>query len=78
LGKVCAHHGLKSRKKNPSISDFYQLLKENGTIDTAQWRFIQHLGDIRNQCDHPKEKEPTKDEIVDFLVGVEKVIKTVY
>jgi hypothetical protein len=78
LSKVCSHHSLKSRKKNPTISDFYQLLKENGTIDTAQWRFIQHLGDIRNLCDHPKDKEPTKDEIVDFLSGIEKIIKTVY
>jgi len=78
LGKVCNHHGLKSKKNHPAISDYYQLLNENGTIDTAQWRFIQHLGDIRNLCDHPKEKEPSKDEIIDFLSGVEKVIKTVY
>lgn len=78
LGHVCETHNLKSRKKNPSISDFYQLLKENDVIDTPKWRFIQHLGDLRNLCDHPKDREPTKDDALELIEGVEKVIKTVY
>lgn len=78
LGHVCSLHGLKSRKKHPTISDFYQLLKENNIIDTAKWRFIQHLGDIRNLCDHNKEREPTKEDVLELIEGVEKVIKTVF
>lgn len=79
LGKICSLHELKkSRKKHPTISDFYQLLKDEGIIDISQWRFIQHLGDIRNKCDHVKDTEPTKEEIDDFLKGVDKVLKTVY
>jgi hypothetical protein len=78
LGHICSLHGLKSRKKYPSISDFYQLLKENSIIDTAKWRFIQHLGDIRNLCDHNKEREPTKEDALELVEGVEKVIKTVF
>lgn len=78
LGKVCIHHERKPKKQNPSINDFNELLKKNEIIDTAQWRFIQHLGDIRNLCDHHKEKEPTKDDVIDFIAGVEKIIKTVY
>ncbi len=78
LGHVCSLHGLKPRKKYPSISDFYQLLKENNVIDTAKWRFIQHLGDIRNLCDHDKEREPTKEDVLELVEGVEKVIKTVF
>lgn len=78
LGHVCELHGLTSRKKNPSISDFYQILKENEIIDTVKWRFIQHLGDIRNLCDHSKEREPTKEEALELIEGVEKVIKTVF
>jgi hypothetical protein len=78
LGHVCSLHGLKSRKKYPSISDFYQLLKENNIIDTAKWRFIQHLGDIRNLCDHNKEREPTNEDVLELIEGVEKVIKTVF
>lgn len=78
LGHVCDLHGLTTRKKHPSISDFYQLLKENEIIDTPKWRFIQHLGDIRNLCDHNKDREPTKEEVLELVEGVEKVIKTVF
>lgn len=77
LSHVCASHGLKSRKKHPTINDFNQLLKDGGVIDTVKWRFIQHLGDLRNLCDHNKEREPTKDEISDLIAGVAKIIKTV-
>jgi hypothetical protein len=43
-----------------------------------QWRFIQHLGDIRNLCDHAKEREPTKEGIEDLVAGTEKVLKTIF
>jgi hypothetical protein len=78
LGHVCENHGLKSRKAHPSIADYYQLLKEAEIIDVPKWRFIQHLGDIRNQCDHGKDREPTKEDVIDLVEGVEKVIKTVF
>ncbi|OOE84022.1 hypothetical protein BZG72_04310 [Salinivibrio sp. PR6] len=78
LGHVCDMHNLKSRKKHPSISDFYQLLKENDVIDTPKWRFIQHLGDLRNLCDHNKDREPTKEDVLELVEGVQKVIKTVF
>ena len=77
LGHACESHALKSRKSHPSIADFYSLLKEAGVIDTAKWRFIQHLGDPRNLCDHDKDREPTKDDVLELVEGVEKVIKTV-
>lgn len=78
LGHVCETHGLKTRKKHPSITDFYQMLKENEIIDTPKWRFIQHLGDLRNLCDHNKDREPTKDDVLELVEGVQKVIKTVF
>ena len=78
LCHICNLHKLKSRKKHPTISDYYQLLKNDGVIDTAKWRFIQHLGDIRNLCDHHKDREPTKDDVLELVEGVEKVIKTVF
>ncbi len=78
LGHVCEMHSLKTRKKHPTISDFYQMLKENEIIDIAKWRFIQHLGDIRNLCDHNKEKEPTKEDVLELIDGVDKIIKTVF
>ncbi|AKX60248.1 hypothetical protein AKN88_10150 [Thiopseudomonas alkaliphila] len=78
LGHICDMHNFKSRKKHPSISDFYQLLKENDVIDIPKWRFIQHLGDLRNLCDHNKDREPTKEDVLELIEGVQKVIKTVF
>lgn len=78
LGHVCEQHSLKSRKKHPSIADFYQLLKEAGVIDTPTWRYIQHLGDIRNLCDHGKDREPTREEVLEMIGGVKKIAKSVF
>ena len=43
-----------------------------------QWRFIQHLADIRNLCDHNKPTELSAEQVNDLLTGVKKVIKTLY
>ena len=75
---VCESRNLKPKKKNPCINDYNQLLKDEGVIDTATWRHIQLLGDIRNLCDHNKEVEPTKSQIEDLLIGTDKIIKTVF
>lgn len=78
LNHVCEHHQVKIAKKNPTLSDFYQNLKEKEVIDVPQWRFIQHLGDLRNLCDHNKDKEPSKEEVTELIEGVDKVIKTIF
>lgn len=78
LAHVCSLHNLSSRKSHPSIAEWNQLLKDNDILDTPTWRFIQHLGDIRNLCDHGKEREPTKEEVNDFIIGVDKITKTVF
>jgi len=78
LAQVCANHELKPTKKNPTISDFNELLKSNDTIDVPQWRFIQHLADIRNLCDHSKVPEPSAEQVNDLILGVKKVMKTVH
>lgn len=78
LLQACSVHSITLRKKNPGISDLNQALRDKDAITVPQWRFIQHLADIRNICDHAKGKEPTKDEIEDLLSGTEKVLKTVF
>jgi len=78
LGQVCSNHSIKVTKKNPTISDFNDLLKSSGLIDVAVWRFIQHLGDIRNECDHSKGVNPSSERVKDLLEGVAKISKTVY
>ena len=78
LGKVCKNHLLKFSKKNPTIADFNDELKNNGVIDTPTWRLIQRLGDIRNLCVHSKDREPTKSEVDDLIIGTEKLIAELY
>ena len=78
LAQVADNHSSKTRKKNPSISDFNDLLKNDGVLDVPTWRQIQRLGDIRNLCDHNKEREPTKDEVDELVAGVEKITKTLF
>jgi len=78
LSQVCENHKLKVTKKNPTINDFNQLLKDNDVIDIPTWRFIQHLADLRNLCDHDKKQEPKKEEIEELINGVEKITKTIF
>ena len=78
LEQVCTNHGLKSKKKNPTINDFNELLKTESIIDVPIWRNIQRLGDIRNLCDHSKDREPTAEEVEELILGVEKMSKTLF
>ncbi len=78
LAQVCKDHQLGIPKKNPTISDFNESLKAAEVIDVPQWRFIQHLADIRNLCDHGRKADPTAEHIIDLLAGVKKITKTVY
>lgn len=78
LAQVCQDHQITVPKKKPTISDFNDSLKASGVIDVPQWRFIQHLADIRNLCDHGRTPEPTAEQVNDLVEGVMKVTKTIY
>lgn len=78
LAQVLLNHNLNISKKNPTISDFNDHLKTSGVYDTPTWRKIQHLGDIRNLCDHNKGTEPKFNEVDELISGVDAIIKTVY
>lgn len=78
LAQVCLSHNIKVTKKHPSIADLNEALKTGSVIDIPQWRFIQHLADIRNLCDHNKAADPTADQVADLINGVAKVSKTVF
>jgi hypothetical protein len=60
------------------MSDINDVLKKGDVIDTPQWRYVQHLADIRNLCDHRKKTDPTLERVDDLLAGVTKVTKTIF
>ena len=78
LGEVADNHGFTTRKKNPTIGDFNDGLKDEAVVDIPSWRQIQRLGDIRNLCDHNKGREPTSEEVEELIDGVEKYTKTLF
>jgi hypothetical protein len=78
LEQVCVNHSIKIGKKNPTISDYNDALKDGDVIDIPNWRFIQHLADIRNICVHKKTRDPKKEEVESLIDGVDKVCKTIY
>jgi len=78
LSQVCENHKIKINKKKPSINDYNQALKDGSIIEIHDWRLIQHLGDLRNLCDHNKKKQPTKEQGEELISGVEKITKTIY
>lgn len=77
LAQVCNDHAINVPKKHPTIADLNDALKLGGVVDLPQWRFVQHLADIRNLCDHGR-TEPTPDQVADLLQGTKKIIKTVF
>jgi len=78
LNQVLQNHEISIRKKNPSIADYNDLLKSNEVYEVPTWRFIQRLGDLRNLCDHFKDKEPQKDDIEELINGTDKIMKTIF
>ena len=78
LGQVCDNHSIKIAKKSPVISEFNDALKEAKVIENPDWRFIPHLADIRNLCDHDKKIEPTPGQVNDLISGVMKITKTLF
>ena len=78
LAQVCGNHSVTVAKKTPTICDFNDLLKAASVVDVPQWRFIQHLADIRNLCDHNKALEPSSEQVDVLIAGVMKVIKTLF
>ena len=78
LAQVCKNHGLRTRKKRPTIADYNEMLKGAEVIGVPQWRFNQHLGDIRNLCGHKRDAEPTREQVNDLVDGAMRVTKTLF
>lgn len=77
LRQVCDDHNLTITKKHPGINDLSELLKANSVISIPQWRHVAMLADIRNLCDHNKDREPSVEQVTDLIDGADKVLKTI-
>ncbi|MBM4462409.1 MAG: hypothetical protein FJ012_03600 [Chloroflexi bacterium] len=77
LEEVCHNHNV-AMKKKPTMSTLNDALKDQDVIDVPEWRFIQRLGDLRNLCDHNRKREPTEEEVLGLIDGVDKIMKTVF
>jgi hypothetical protein len=78
LQRVAANHSVRIAKKDPTISDLNDPLKNAGVYDIPMWRKIQHLADVRNLCDHKKSRDPTDPEVRDLIADVAAIVKTVF
>lgn len=78
LNQISINHQIKISKKNPTITFLNDLLRKQEVYDVALWRFIQALDDIQSLCYHSKKREPLPEEINDLIIGVDKMIKTVW
>lgn len=78
LLQVCSNHSVALSRKAPTIGNLNDVLKAANVVDVVLWRSIQHLGDIRNLCDHKKERDPKAEEINELIAGVEKTVKTLF
>ncbi len=78
LGAVVSRHAIKLSKSKPTIATFNDALKDASILDIPQWRFVQHLADIRNMCDHKMVIDPTPESVTELINGVRKITKTVF
>jgi hypothetical protein len=77
LQRVAESRNVAVKKKNPTISDLNDPLRDAGVYGLVVWRKIQYLTDIRNLCSHQKDVEPTGQQVVELIDGVNSVVKTV-
>jgi hypothetical protein len=78
LQRVAGNHRVLPSKKNPTIADLNDPLREAGVYELPTWRKIQLMADIRNLCTHQKSVEPTTDQVNELIAGANTIIKTVF
>ena len=77
LLRVATNHSVAIAKRNPTIADLNDPIRNAGIYDVTTWRKVQHLADIRNLCSHQKNREPTEAEVDDLLSGVKSIVANV-
>lgn len=79
LANVCDIHSISFRKKNVTLSNYNDALKNADVIELRVWRRIQGLIDIRNLCAHNKKNhaDPKKEDAEELISGTNRILKSV-
>lgn len=77
LQRVADANQVKIMKKNPTVNDLNEPLKQAGVYDMATWRKISFLADIRNACCHKKGDDPKAQQVRELLEGVNWALKNI-
>lgn len=63
-----------SARPNPGV--LVDALRNQGVLDTPQWRFLQSLFDLRHLCAHSRGREPSDEEVTSLIDGVAKMCRS--
>jgi len=75
LKLVCdRHHPPIKYSKTVGIAKLNDLLKNAGVYDVPQWRRVQWMGDVRNNCDHFCSTDPRKEDVADLIKEVRRCV----
>lgn len=77
LQRVADSNGVKIAKRNPTVSDLNEPLKQGGVYDMVTWRKVSYLADIRNLCCHKKGDDPKPEQVQELLDGVNWALKNI-
>ena len=78
LKQVCNNHSITIRSSKPTLNYLADQLKDEGVIDVKQWRYLQFLADIRNDCCHARKHEPENEDLQKLISGTNETIKTIF
>ena len=75
LRLVCDKHRppIKYPPKKATVSILNERLRRNSVYDVAQWRKVQWMGDVRNECSHAG-SEPRATDVADLIAEVRKFV----
>jgi hypothetical protein len=77
LQRVADANQVTIKKRNPTMSDLNEPLKQAGIYDMPTWRKISYLADIRNLCSHKKGDDPRPEQVQELIDGVNWALKTI-
>jgi hypothetical protein len=78
LQRVAFNHRLVIKKKEPTIPDLNDPPRAAGVYDLPTSRKMQHLADMRNLCDHKKDRQPTEEEVAEMIAGTNSIVRTLF